>query len=348
LTARSSLACYPSAAQLGRGGVLFLDSAQFSASFTGDGGADDDVDTELIVRNLAVTLEQGTFVLVVAAPKIPTGVERVLDYLNAQALRLYGLEVDYYSSQVECFVPRLSVTPPPTSRPPRGWTAAPIEREPFLQSLGEPVSAIVADALDAAEEAGAIIGWNTFGPTIKVALEQTRMAGTFDKTGVSLTIKPPRGFPSAPFDLAKLALDQVGVGSVTSDGAYYKVRYREASPEQLRSVADVLIGLTRELIERIEYEELLPPREETFARNDHNVWLRSAPGLEKFIGHYLRGRIARVPNGDESAIDLVPLAGNAQGWRPQFRDANMRDQLWPSGDNSGQLRLIVTAVGRPR
>jgi hypothetical protein len=320
-----------------------------SASFAGEGGSDDDdVDADLIVRNLAATLEQGTFVLVVAAPKIPAGVERVLDYLNAQALRLYGLEVDYFHSQVECFVPRLSVTPPPTARPTRTGTAAPVEREPFLQSLGEPVSAVVADALDAAEEAGAIIGWNTFGATIKVALEQTRMAGTFEKTGMSLTIKPPRDYPDAPFDRAKAALEQVSVGGATSDGWYYKVRYKEASPEQLRQVADVLIGLTRELVERIEYEELPSAREETFARNDHNVWLRHAPGLKEFIGHYLRGRIARLPNGHESAVDLVPLGGDAQGWKPQFRDANARDQVWPSHDNSGQFRLIVTAVGRPR
>ena len=117
-------------------------------------GAGDDVDeneivsTDVVTRNLAATLQAGTFVLVVAAPQIPTGVERALEYLNAQGLRVYALEVGYFRGQVECFVPRVSVSPPPTTRSRTSTVApaAPVEREGFLESLGESVAPVVADS----------------------------------------------------------------------------------------------------------------------------------------------------------------------------------------------------------
>jgi hypothetical protein len=320
-----------------------------SASFGADAEADESeiVNAELVTRNLASTLERGTFVLVVAAPQIPPGVERALEYLNAQGLKLYALEVGYFRGQVECFVPRLRVMPPPTTRV-RTSTATPVEREEFLESLGEPVSRVVAEALDAVEEVGAHIGWNTYGATVKVALEKTRMVGTFERPAVSVTITPPRGFPADPFDRARASLEQIGVGQAGTDGWYYRVRYEEASPEQLRQVVAVLVDLSRELTDRVEWQELPSPHEETFTRNDYNVWLRHAPGLKEFRSSYLRARIRRLPDGDESTVHLVPLAGDAQGWKPQFRDANARDQVWPPSDNTGQYRLAVTAVGRAR
>jgi hypothetical protein len=61
---------------------------------------------------LTEVLTSGEFRLVVAAPSIPEGVQRVLRYLNSQGLRLYGLEVSYFKGPVECFVPRLVVEPP--------------------------------------------------------------------------------------------------------------------------------------------------------------------------------------------------------------------------------------------
>lgn len=48
---------------------------------------------EEIGTALGENLLSGRFVLVVAAPVIPEPVRRVLDYMNAQGLRLYGLEV---------------------------------------------------------------------------------------------------------------------------------------------------------------------------------------------------------------------------------------------------------------
>jgi hypothetical protein len=64
-----------------------------------------------VADQLAQTLAAGDFALVVAAPQIPVGVQRVLEYLNARGQRLFGLEVSYFRGPVECFVPRLVVKP---------------------------------------------------------------------------------------------------------------------------------------------------------------------------------------------------------------------------------------------
>jgi len=163
-----------------------------------------------------------------------------------------------------------------------------------------------------------------------------------------VTITAPSGFPADPFDRARASLEQIGVGKAQADGWYYRVGYEEASSQQLQQVVDVLVDLSRELTDRVEWRELPSPHEETFIRNDYNVWLRHAPGLKGFRSSYLRARIVRFADSAETTVLLVPLGGDAQGWKPQFRDANARDRVWPPGDNSGQYRLAVTAVGRAR
>jgi hypothetical protein len=319
------------------------------ASFTneGDTNVGEMADIALITRNLAATLERGTFVLVVVAPEIPPGVERALQYLNAQGLRLFALEVGYFRGQVECFVPRLAVVPPPAPSS-RSASSAPVEREEFLESLDELVSPVVALALDACVEAGARLEWNSYGASIKVALERMRQIGFFERRRMGVTLQAPSGFPRDPFLRAKASLDEIGVGEPLEDGWYHRVGYSEASPDELQQVADVLVELCRELTDRIEWEELSPPHEETFARNDYNVWLRRAPGLAQFRSKYVRGRILRLPDGDDTAVQFAPLSGEAPGWKPQFADIGVRDKVWPPRDHTGDYRLIVTAVGRPR
>ena len=52
-----------------------------------------DGDVDELADQLAQTLAAGEFALVVAAPRIPVGVQRVLEYLNARGQRMFGLEV---------------------------------------------------------------------------------------------------------------------------------------------------------------------------------------------------------------------------------------------------------------
>jgi hypothetical protein len=61
----------------------------------------DDVEdaTDRLLESLSETLRSGEFTLVVAAPEIPEGVERVMEYLNGRGLTIYGLEVSYYRAR---------------------------------------------------------------------------------------------------------------------------------------------------------------------------------------------------------------------------------------------------------
>lgn len=101
---------------------------------------------------LAESLRNGRFVLVVAAPEIPEGVRRVLDYMNAQGHRLYGLEVSYFNGPTECFVPRLAIQPAPldqiTAEVARAWDQASILQQLRLRKGDE-----------ATEVAAAIFAW---------------------------------------------------------------------------------------------------------------------------------------------------------------------------------------------
>jgi hypothetical protein len=119
--------------------------------------ASDDADPPSLVVDeietaLAENLRTGRFLLVVAAPEIPESVERVLDYMNAQGLRLYGLEVSYFNGPAECFVPRLAIQPTPqaqiTAEAARAWDQASILQQLRLRKGDE-----------ATEVAAAIFEW---------------------------------------------------------------------------------------------------------------------------------------------------------------------------------------------
>jgi hypothetical protein len=121
-----------------------------------DEGATDDTELQPSVEEIETALGEnllsGRFVLVVAAPVIPEPVRRVLDYMNAPGLRLYGLEVSYFNGPAECFVPRLAVQPPPldqiATKGSRVWDQAAILQQLRLKK-GE----------EAAEVAEAIFDW---------------------------------------------------------------------------------------------------------------------------------------------------------------------------------------------
>ncbi len=89
--------------------------------------------TEKLLEDLRKTLRTGDFELVVAAPTIPEGVQRVMEYLNNRGQRLFGLEVSYFTDEadIEVFVPRLVVRPIPQTEP----SSEPVDQETYLQSL---------------------------------------------------------------------------------------------------------------------------------------------------------------------------------------------------------------------
>jgi hypothetical protein len=126
------------------------------------------------------------------------------------------------------------------------------------------------------------------------------------------------------------------------DGKFHRFAFTELTPEQLQRATDALVDLCRELAEQVTWKELPVPHEERFTRNDYNLWLRAAPGLEPYRAQFLRGVIARLPDGDELPIQFAPLASDQPGWKPQLVDPA---GAWPIGDNTGQYRIVVTAIG---
>ena len=91
-------------------------------------GADEpEAEAQKVVEGLNETLQSGDFSLVVAAPEIPKGVQRVIEYLNQRGHSFFGLEVSYFAGDLEAFVPRIVVRPSlvpkgEPSRPRRPWS----------------------------------------------------------------------------------------------------------------------------------------------------------------------------------------------------------------------------------
>jgi hypothetical protein len=146
-----------------------------------------------------------------AAPVIPIGVQQVMEYLNGQGLRLYGLEVSYFKGTVECFVPRVVVTPhpvekvsPPANRP-KQWDEASIV-EALAAQHGEQVAGVARRIFEWARERNLRL-W--FG---KGAIQGSFAPGLDDDSGylfpftlwttgvIHISFGNMVGFPEKPFD----------------------------------------------------------------------------------------------------------------------------------------------------
>jgi hypothetical protein len=215
------------------------------ASFDGAEAPVSDQETELALRTLEAGLQEGAFTLIVAAPQIPAGVERALDYLNARGMRMYGLEVGYFHGDVDCFVPRLTVKPAPTKR--LRSAAEPLTRNAFLDSLDHSIAAGVATALDDIEGAGGRVEWNSLGASIKADLATTRQLAAFEGKTIFVAVRAPSGYPPAPFEETRTALANIGKGRTSKDGTHHLIAYTELNTAQLQEVTAVITQLARQL-----------------------------------------------------------------------------------------------------
>jgi hypothetical protein len=203
-------------------------------------------DVSAAASTLGGALASGDFTLIVAAPEIPEGVERALEYLNARGMRMYGVEIGYFNNQNEaCFVPRVTVKPPAVRT--TAGRAAPVERESFLASLDDLIAATIGQALDQLQELGAKIEWNSFGASIKVNHPPLREIAGFMRKSMFILTKPPRDYPDSPFAEARQALAASGIGGPNSSGDYHRVPYTEPDSHGLATVIDILTELTRAL-----------------------------------------------------------------------------------------------------
>lgn len=303
----------------------------------------DDTADERIER-LQQNLSTGRFALLVAAPAIPESVQRVLEYLNGQGLRLYALEVSYFRSdgadQVECFVPRVVVAPR-VADPARSGTRAPITASAFLDTLPTGFAETVEPLLERLVDAGALIEWKSYGPSVVVVRDKKRQIGSFDGSRFWITVKASGGFPQEPFDEAATTLAALNVGSETKDGLYRTVPWSTSTPDTAQAALDVLVELAVKLAPSLAWSTINPAVQVAFERNDNNLWVNSAAELEPLLGHHLRGQLRRAESTTAAGVTLLPLKGDQPGWRPVVSGAEAAT-FWPPNEYQGSYVLEVT------
>ncbi len=133
--------------------------------------AEEDVDalTEQVLDGLSETLRRGDFALVVAAPVIPEGVQRAIEYLNARGLSMYGLEVSYFAGDVEAFVPRVVVRPTVSARivGQADMTTQAIDPHSFFDQFDSAVGNVIRAGLNSAVAGGGELQWRPYGPRVR-------------------------------------------------------------------------------------------------------------------------------------------------------------------------------------
>jgi hypothetical protein len=325
-------------------GLAEFAAEQFEA-VEGDGESDEFYDFS---RRLEENLAGGKFRLVVAAPGIPPGVRQVIEYLNAQGLLIYGLEVSFFSGPAECFVPRLVVRPRVAeTRKLASAISNPIAQEDFLQWLPQRIHKPVLGFLDDAETTYSRVTWASYGPGVRVQRTPERIICYLEKKRISIRAKPFAAYPEEPFAVVLTTALKLPVGSVSKDGNYWSTTYEELSDDNLRRVFEIALGLVAALGPRVAFEAASAPLEMAFQRNDNNIWIKAIPILKVHTGHWLRGILATDSAGKEVRVTLEPLAGGSPGWKPRFDSAATAQSIWPIGEFNGDYRLTITEVGTP-
>lgn len=315
---------------------------------TAEDGAEGLTKSTRIVSALEETLASGRFALVVVAPGIPAGVQRALEYLNAQGLRLFALEVSYFKGPAEAFVPRVVVRPTAadnakTRRPP----TAPYDRESFLAELPDELASFADSLLDACVEVGGRVTWKQYGPSMETTRgTESRQVASIQPPLIYVTLKPPSGFPVEPFEQARQSLAEIGIGSITEKAVWYSLRLHDADDAALDRIRHVVVRLCSDLTERITWEPLDPALRVAFDRNDFNLWKPQVPALADYEGRPLHGRVRHTGDGAECSLKFMPLAGGQPGWVPRFADGGDQSRVWPHGD-TGSYELEISEVGPP-
>ena len=245
-------------------------------------------------QRLGQTLAAGQFRLVVAAPNIPAGVQQVIEYLNSQGLRIYGLEVSFFSGPAECFVPRLVVRPQITDTKRLRTSSTPVDEETFLQSIPEHVQTRVESFLRASEAAGGAITWNSYGLGVRAPRNPPRLVAFLERKRAGIVVTAPAGYPDEPFAEARDLVAALGTGNISSDGWYHTARYDDLTAAQLNDLFTVALQLLDTLSPNIAFKPLPKPVESIFERNDHMIWAKSVPALDAYVGRWLRGTITRL------------------------------------------------------
>jgi hypothetical protein len=304
------------------------------------------VGEDVLLNGLEQSLASGRFRLVVAAPLIPQGVEKVMEYLNAQGHTIYGLEVGFFSGSAECFVPRLVVKPRVSEIRSAGSRTEPVGEAEFLDALPAHAQVPLGSFLKNAADAGVSITWNAYGPAMRPARLPARVVAFAERGRVAIIVTPPKEFLPGPFELARAEIDPLGLGMTSANKWEHSVKYEGATEKQLTDYLAIAAKLLRALSPKVTFLPLAVTVTARFERNDNNIWSKGVGTLSPHTGSWLRGTLNALGSGPQPVI-LEPLKGGQPGWLPRFADSVVQASLWPPNIYSGTYELSIDATAEP-
>lgn len=226
-----------------------------TAAFGAVPGESDGLDPGLdkspaIEAALAGRLETGRFALVVAAPQIPPGVERVLEYLNRQGLRLFAIEFSYFKKDgVEVLVPRIAVAPTQVVGAPHTADTSEWDREAFLATMPQQAVTELAELLDGCVERGAELQPNPAGGVSVILRKagQKRTLVELESTKCWITQEATGPFAKEPFEKLMQALGAIGASGIKG-GWFGAVEFAKVPSEKLQLLNQALFTACEELL----------------------------------------------------------------------------------------------------
>lgn len=231
-------------------------------------GEEPDEAADRLLERLAETLRSGAFSLVVAAPLIPEGIQRVIEYLNARGLSLYGLEVSYFAGEVEVFVPRIVAKPTASGRiagqDTRDELRPAIELGAYLDRVPEPARDLVARFLETVPELGGEFQWRATGPTVRVACASGMKAAVgMDATQGYLHVGLVAGREPGPAEAARQRVR--GIPSVGSGDTFPSISWKRTTPADVERFLAVATDFVRDLVRVHRNAASIPSAPETAA-----------------------------------------------------------------------------------
>jgi hypothetical protein len=202
---------------------------------------------ERTLEGLGETLRTGDFALVLAAPTIPAGVQRVIEYLNARGLSVFGLEVSYFAGEIEAFVPRIVVRPTLGAQIAGQDARAPkpvMDAETYITSLPEAAQEPVRAFTENMEAVGGELQWRQYGPRVRVRGDSgPKVMVSLDAEFLYLTVGPRKGLDRECGIRAAQRLREIPGAKVGDE--YGSLRWSASSQEQI----EVALGVARDLVQ---------------------------------------------------------------------------------------------------
>lgn len=198
--------------------------------------------TDRILDGLASTLSTGAFVMAIAAPSIPTGVQRVIDYLGHRGHLLYGIEYSYFrAAGTEIFVPRVVAGPPASSAgssSQRGLFESPETEEGLLSRLPEEHRDPVRALLRAVEPAPVEIQWVGYGFRVMSKPGRPYVLANVDGTYLWVATMKRGPLPQAVFDQVQQELGALHGGKQGKE--WWSAKFSRDSPGVVQQAVAII------------------------------------------------------------------------------------------------------------